>query len=103
MKHSIIVEILTVGMFLRFGFDWTKLIVRSKLAFRRFFRSHIALRINSNFDLDALGPVYGREISDPICDPKNRTEFFLLTSRCGCTFREVTKEEYLKSIQSHTK
>lgn len=60
MQHPLFVEILTIGLFISFNFNWNKIVIRARLSFRRFWRSHIAGRVHNDFDLDELGPTYGQ-------------------------------------------
>lgn len=52
MIHSHFVEILTVGLFVAFYFNWFKIYVRAKLWARAFIRNHIADRVDPDIDLN---------------------------------------------------
>lgn len=51
MKHPLFVEILTISSIMYFSFNWFKIYVRTKLRVKRFIRTHIAQRIDPDFDL----------------------------------------------------
>lgn len=80
MIHSYFVEILTVGLFVAFYFNWAKIYVHAKLWVRAFVRNHIADRVDSDMDLDftpaAKVQPTGRKIGEPIQDPDNK---FIMT------------------------
>jgi hypothetical protein len=52
MKYPLFTEIVTIGLFLAFYFNWHKIAIRTRLHLRRFIRSHICQRVNPDFDLD---------------------------------------------------
>lgn len=74
MKYSIFTEILTVGLFVAYYFNWSKIIIRTRLSIRRFYRTHICQRVDPDFDLDltwqAKVQPTGRKIEEPIQDPE---------------------------------
>lgn len=52
MKYTLFTEVLTIGLFIAYYFDWHKIRIRTCLSFRRFLRAHFAQRVDPDFDLN---------------------------------------------------